>query len=1060
MKSKKNKGKLALKIILFSLIFFFPILQSQAEEKTDQVENSSKEEPQANQLTGVNCFDYYQFQSVNLEILPSINTAVPGTTFEGKILAKNKNQYPVVDGSIFLKIYKKQKEEEKKLINGDFLIDQFFVAENVSMDQDQEKSFDFKWDVPSALEPGEYYFTAYFQSSKKFNLAGLSFTDDIKGGIAVFDVIDDGSFSGTVEFDKNNVKLNGEPFNFIGKVKTFSSNEEVLIEAPIENTTAKTIDLKIETDVYYWDSLSDSNKIFNSEKKEIKIAPGKKEMVWFKVKPNKFAVNYVLITAKYLDKKTILPVRFGKNDIESARINFPGITNFPLKKGEKVEIFSCAHAVKDKNYMVSFFNLEDEAEDQVQNERNYSLQLTLKDKKTNEIVGEFKYEGIISADMNGYKADFIPDRNLDNVSLEAVLKDEKGEIVDHSEMDFNCSEINSNKCFSPVSSFGEKAKNGMNYGKNWIFLIAIILGLLFLVIFILKKMKKEHHLFFLFFIFLAGFFWVGGKAEAKSVTPNASLKYGKDNTYFGYKTPFQFNNNIYWNQLHIPDSPTALYSTTSSLGEIDLQVLMPGETFAIKKSQEATWNIYGSLFDTPFAYWKENSELTSDIKKSQADFVAKFQKDCFSPGHWEAVQQSFPDAPQDWSLTCKATVDLYTPVVFSPPKTNLIVSGPVSCTESSPDIWQCAVSQNARGGDKISIKLSFEKTFGKAYAISDAYLDYGNGVPDYEIHMDYKSKVYGKLNCSSGDNKEFGARTPGGHHASIMDPKNINSCSNIKQYFCEFYSFGSYFDSCYSGESVCSGCEDETDIFQIDPAEIGYEYTISPDAKNNPPQDPIIFGPTEGHITKENSFSIVSTDPENDTLKYGLDWDMDKTVDQWIPSSGFVNSGTSQIFFKIYSSEGTFTFQAIAQDSRGASSGWVSHSIKIVSAICDLPWGETIQEGESVVAYSQGVVSCESSCQSQERVCQTDGSLSGTYKQKDCAVMSCSCFEYPNGICDLSENSPNLCQSGSVKDFGILSTGWSWKCYSEANPTKTANCSAEKKCDGNWVETHPGDISE
>jgi PKD repeat protein len=59
---------------------------------------------------------------------------------------------------------------------------------------------------------------------------------------------------------------------------------------------------------------------------------------------------------------------------------------------------------------------------------------------------------------------------------------------------------------------------------------------------------------------------------------------------------------------------------------------------------------------------------------------------------------------------------------------------------------------------------------------------------------------------------------------------------------------------------------------------------------NSPPSIPNIIGPTEGLINIEYTFSIVSTDEDNDSIKYIVDWG-DETFDisNPLPSGEFIN---------------------------------------------------------------------------------------------------------------------------------------------------------------------------
>lgn len=81
----------------------------------------------------VNCFDYYKFGSVQVDIASTQNNANPGETMKlvGKLI--NNNDYPIVEGSVYVKVFKKQTDKDKAHANGFYLIDQFRAKDNVSL---------------------------------------------------------------------------------------------------------------------------------------------------------------------------------------------------------------------------------------------------------------------------------------------------------------------------------------------------------------------------------------------------------------------------------------------------------------------------------------------------------------------------------------------------------------------------------------------------------------------------------------------------------------------------------------------------------------------------------------------------------------------------------------------------------------------------------------------------------------------------------------------------------------------------------------------------------------
>lgn len=98
---------------------------------------------------------------------------------------------------------------------------------------------------------------------------------------------------------------------------------------------------------------------------------------------------------------------------------------------------------------------------------------------------------------------------------------------------------------------------------------------------------------------------------------------------------------------------------------------------------------------------------------------------------------------------------------------------------------------------------------------------------------------------------------------------------------------------------------------------------------NSNPNAPTISGSTSGYTGTSYNYTFNGTDPDGNQVKYGIDWNSDGTVDQWLPSSGLVNSGTSLSTTYSWSTTGTKTFKALTQDSVGANSGWTTYSVTI-----------------------------------------------------------------------------------------------------------------------------------
>lgn len=72
------------------------------------------------------------------------------------------------------------------------------------------------------------------------------------------------------------------------------------------------------------------------------------------------------------------------------------------------------------------------------------------------------------------------------------------------------------------------------------------------------------------------------------------------------------------------------------------------------------------------------------------------------------------------------------------------------------------------------------------------------------------------------------------------------------------------------------------------------------------------------------SLSFSATSSQGATLRYGIDWDGNGSIDQYAPNPGYVPSGTVQTVTRTYATAGAKGAKVLAQDSSGVSSPWAT----------------------------------------------------------------------------------------------------------------------------------------
>ena len=112
---------------------------------------------------------------------------------------------------------------------------------------------------------------------------------------------------------------------------------------------------------------------------------------------------------------------------------------------------------------------------------------------------------------------------------------------------------------------------------------------------------------------------------------------------------------------------------------------------------------------------------------------------------------------------------------------------------------------------------------------------------------------------------------------------------------------------------------------------ISYPITVI-DSDGSPPGSPSIAGSGACVVGTPYSITMSATDSDNDQIRYGIDWDANGMLDQFVPSSGFVSSGTSQTASRTYATAGAKTVKILAQDDEGLTSGWSTFSFSCTGA--------------------------------------------------------------------------------------------------------------------------------
>lgn len=413
-------------------------------------------------LGTVPCFDYYSFGSVQANLITSVATAVTGTDLYFTGTLSNSNDYPVVDGTLYVKIFKGQDSENDG--NGPDVVDQYAALTNLSIPANGTIPVSFTWSIPSNAVTGQYELATFFVTSERFNLHGLSFTDDIVGAAVPFYV--DGERADYVAFDKTSVTVDGEKYFFASAPPRVDSRAPIQIKAQVVNDTDHDEGAVISWEVYQWDAQSPANLVETVNPTRVQIPAGESVPVAFAVTDTDFPVYLIVGTLRWKDTTSILNIRVARAGSDTVRINYPSLSAFPLAAGISNNLFSCLHSVGSSDSV-----------------GNGELELVLRDRHS-EIIHQYSYNGDITSSMLGVASAFIPDSNYDFVELNAkLLRD--GEIVDDVTVIYDCEAIDPSSCLGesdnePITSDPSATRSHIYLflGLSTIIVLIVMAGLL------------------------------------------------------------------------------------------------------------------------------------------------------------------------------------------------------------------------------------------------------------------------------------------------------------------------------------------------------------------------------------------------------------------------------------------------------------------------------------------------------------------------------------------------------------------------------------------------------
>lgn len=461
--------------VVFSLLLVLmnvaPVFAATASSTVQKAAPPIPSVPPSQPTGPLKCFDYYTFGSVQADLQPTVATTVPGATmtFVGDIVSSNP--YPLLEGTLYVKIFKRDKATFATG-DGNDVVDQFVIKDGITLPAKGKLAVKYEWKVPLNAEGGDYYAAYFFTTSKRYNLMGLSFTDDVVGNQAQFTIKGDTTIAPIATLSKIDTKLNDRDHHFAAFPLHFAAGDTVTAKTTITNPSDKPKMMPLQWTQYAWDAMNKDNLRF-TKTELVSLKPKETKTVSYEVQPQRESVVYVTGVTQDYEAKSILDIRYVRDGIEETRINFPGLTAFPLAKDAEQTLFACAHSI---NLPLVPGN-------------TLTLTLTDRDGKT---IHQYNYEGDISGSMSGFGDKFKPEKNINYAMLTATLK-RNGVTVEEVKTIYDCKQIDPSSCLPEEKNI---ASSWFSYFKGHflVIILTIVIVLLIAAIAVFLYKKRKYHI--------------------------------------------------------------------------------------------------------------------------------------------------------------------------------------------------------------------------------------------------------------------------------------------------------------------------------------------------------------------------------------------------------------------------------------------------------------------------------------------------------------------------------------------------------------------------------------
>ena len=349
--------------------------------------------------------------------------------------------------------------------------------------------------------------------------------------------------------------------------------------------------------------------------------------------------------------------------------------------------------------------------------------------------------------------------------------------------------------------------------------------------------------------------------------------------------------------------------------------------FAPHTPQDVQWFVTGGKWDTPNGAWTQNAEI-------------------------ESVACNAGDQVSSFNTVMWGSIGLYTPFRVNPPAETLSVQsgGVITCDTSQVSTTGLATCTAASPGDS-NIAFNYGPTYGKFYfrARVNGGLNRSGQSLTYPACVGYlpSARYCGYWGCQSNNGSGYLQLVALGDYEPMVQPQGT--------YHPPYWSSENsvYYDGFVQRSGTTSNYPsalNHSTPYQVNIPEKKIDCGITVTPSGQGPDAPAVSSGGSCTVGTPYSISFTSTDPNGHQLKYGIDWDGDGTIDQFVPPSGYVSSGTTQSASRLYSIAGQKQIRVVAINDQGAQSSWATDTFTCTNTQNACPAGYILQDNSCVLA--------------------------------------------------------------------------------------------------------------